>query len=172
MLTLEQLNINEQELDQALNFIYESGDHPEKDMYIKFIKEDATLDQKMALMMNEIQDPNKQGHIGKAIASVAGRMFGPFWLAYRLIRAFTEKCSRKCKVIGTNTFIRQQCMAKCNAQEGLKAAAAAAKIKCSGDASCEEKKKEMVKKYKSKAAEAQNKYERYKEKHKKLAFTV
>ena len=47
MITLEQLNLNEEELDAVLCNIFEKDD--EKDHYHKFIKEDATLDQKLAL---------------------------------------------------------------------------------------------------------------------------
>jgi hypothetical protein len=180
MLTLEQININEQELDQILNFIFENGDHPEKEMYLKFIKEDATLDQKLVIATMEatdssgakVRDPSKQGHMAKAVGSVAGQLFGPFWLAYRVIRAFTDKCSRKCKVIGTNTFIRQKCMAGCSAQEASKSLAAVAKIQCKGDAGCETKKKSLQDKWSKKAAEAKAKHERYAQKHKKLAFTI
>lgn len=177
MLTLKQINLNEEELGLMLNFIYEAEENVEKDLYARFIKEDATLDQKLNLLQMEAmkvqaKDPTKQGHIGKAIASVGGQLFGPFWIAYRLIRAFTEKCSRKCKVIGTNTFIRQKCMAECDAAEAIKAVAAVNKIQCKGDAGCEGKKKTMMKKYKDKAANAASKVQRYKEKHKKLAFTI
>jgi len=51
LFTLQDLNINEQEMGTFLNFIYEAEDHPEKDMYAKFIDE-ATTDQKLGLLTN------------------------------------------------------------------------------------------------------------------------
>jgi hypothetical protein len=49
MITLEELNLTEEELDSVLTGIYEKIDDPEKDYYQKFIREDATVDQKLAL---------------------------------------------------------------------------------------------------------------------------
>jgi hypothetical protein len=166
LLTLEQINLEEQELDQVLNFLYEIDNPEEASLYARFIKEDATLDQKLIMIEAEMakvkaKDPTKQGHMGKAVASVAGQLFGPFWIAYRLIKAFTTKCSRKCKVIGTNTFIRQKCMAECDAAEAAKAVGAVNKIQCKGDKSCETKKAKMMQKFKDKAANAAEKSKRY-----------
>lgn len=179
LLTLEQLNLTEEDVGVVLNFIYEAEEHPEKDMYTKFIDE-ATLDQKLSLLTLEAdkmaikaKDPSKQGHIGKGIASVVGvALFGPFWMAYRIIRAVNQKCSRKCSVTGLNTLLRQKCMAECNVAEAKGALAAAGKVQCKGDAKCETKKKEMLNKWKEKLGNAANKAKAYKEKHKKVAFTV
>jgi hypothetical protein len=171
MITLEELNITEQELDQMLNFIYEASENEEREMYARFIKEDATLDQKLALLISEVKEP-KQGHMGKAVMSAAGTLFGPFWVAYRLIKAVKEKCSRKCSVMKTNTFIRQKCMVECKLEEAKKSQAAAAKINCKGKPECESKKKAMQSKWASRVQELSSKLKRYQEKHKKLMFTV
>lgn len=179
LLTLEQINLTEEEVGTVLNFIYESEEHPEKDMYAKFIDE-ATLDQKLSLLTLEAdkmaikaKDPSKQGHIGKGIASAVGAgLFGVFWVAYRIVRAIKSKCSRKCSVVGLNTLLRQKCMAECNVTEAKGAMAAAGKVQCKGDAKCETKKKEMLGKWKEKLGNAANKAQAYKEKHKKVAFTM
>lgn len=172
MFTLEQLNLTEQELGDMLNLIYEFEDRPEKEMYAKFIKEDATLDQKLALLMMEVKEPTVK-HGGKAVSSWAGAfLFGPFWVAYRLIKAVKEKCSRKCSLMKLNTFIRQKCMVECNLEEAKKAHAATAKINCKGKAECEQKKKDLAAKWARKVTELSAKLKGYQEKHKKLAFTV
>jgi len=171
MLTLKHLNLNEEELGLMLNFIYEAEEHPEKDLYAQFIDE-ATLDQKLGLLVMELKDVSKQGHLLKSTASYAGRALLPFWTAYRVIRAFMEKCSRKCGAISGNTFMRQKCMAKCKSDEAAKSLAATGKIQCGGDKKCEEKKKSLQAKWKTKATAAAQKAQRYTEKHKKLAFTV
>ena len=183
MLTLKQLNLSEEELGQFLNYIYEAEDHPEKDLYAQFIDE-ATLDHKLGLLvaearkmesLEEIKDTTKQGHLAKGVASVAGVVagLGIFWVAYRGIRAAFDKCSRKCSAGGLNTFMRQQCMAKCKIGEMASAVGAANKINCPpGDAKCPEKKKAMIQKYQTKLAAAKNKSQRYDEKHKKLRYTV
>lgn len=178
-ITLENLNLTENELDELLNFIYEAEDHPEKEMYFKFIGE-ATLDEKLGLtqkLMIEAEAEAKGkgvGHLKKGAMSMAGQVggLGVFWVAYRVIKAMKDKCSRKCSVIGTNTFMRQKCMADCQAQEAAKSLAAASKVSCKGDSACESKKKELIAKWKKKAAEAADKKKRYAEKHKKLAYTV
>jgi len=186
LLTLEQLNLNEDELGTFLNFIYEAEDHPEKELYFRFIDE-ATKEQKLGLLtklaselyekenLTEIKDPNKQGHLLKGLASHAGMVagLGVFWVAYRAIRAALDKCSRKCSIMKANTFMRQKCMAECNVGQMKQAAAAAAKIKCAaGDEKCVAKKKELVAKYNKKAVDAENKHRGYKEKHKQLRYTV
>ncbi len=181
MLTLQQLNLTEAELGQFLNSIYEMEDHPEKEYYAKFIDE-ATLDEKLGLatleatkmMLNE-KDPTKVGHLKKGAMSALGQVagLGVFWMAYRGIRAAFDKCSRKCKIGGTNTFIRQKCMAGCNAAMADQAVAAAKKVNCApGDSACEGKKKDLIQKKQQEAAEKRNKYQAYKEKHKKLRYTV
>lgn len=171
MIKLEQINITEAELGEMLNFIYEAENHPEKARYAKFIGE-ATLDQKLGLLVLELKDVSKQGHLRKSGMSLLGVAFLPFWTAYRIIRAFNEKCSRKCGAVSANTFMRQQCMARCKSEEATKTLEATGKIKCNGDAKCEEKKKKLVAKWKTKSTEAAQKAQRYKEKHKKLAFTL
>ena len=91
MFTLQQINLSEEEVGQMLNFIYEAEEHPEKDLYARFIKEDATLDQKLSMLEGlvleakdasgaKVQDPNKQGHLRKAVSSVVGQLTGPFGL--------------------------------------------------------------------------------------------
>lgn len=177
MLTFDQINLTEDELSEYMIYIYEAEDHPEKEMYAKFIGE-ATLDQKIGLlnqMILEVQDPSKQGHLRKGVMSHLGVVagLGVFWLAYRGIRAAFDKCSRKCSIAKTNTFMRQKCMAECNVGQAKNAAAAATKISCaSGDSKCEAKKKELIAKHNKKMADAQNKHLAYKEKHKKLRYTV
>lgn len=181
MLTLEQLNFTEQEVGDFLNMIYELEDNPEKEMYSRFIDE-ASLDQKLGLLTLEAEkmmmlekDPTKVGHLKKAAMSALGQVggLGVFWTAYRGIRATFDKCSRKCKIMGTNTFIRQKCMAGCNAALADQAIAAAKKVKCApGDAKCESDKKALIAKKQKEAAEKRNKYQAYKEKHKNIRFTV
>jgi hypothetical protein len=63
-------------------------------------------------------------------------------------------------------------MARCHKSEADSAVSAAMKISCAGNAGCEKKKKDLVTKYKEKAAKAANKALAYKEKHKKVRFTV
>lgn len=178
LFTLQELNINEQDLDEVLNFIYKTEEDKDKDLYARFIKEDATLDQKLNLLQMEAmkvqaKDPSKQGHLMKGAASMAGAgIFGIFWVAYRIIRAVKNKCSRKCSVIGLNTLLRQKCMAECNVKEAKAAMAAAGKIQCKGDAGCETKKKKMITKWKDKMNNAANKATSYAKKHKDVAFTL
>lgn len=177
MLTLEQLNLSEEDLNFYLKFIYEAEDHPEKEHYHKFIDE-ATMDQKLGLLnilVSEIKDPEKQGHLRKAFMSRVGQVagLGVFWAAYRGIRAAVDKCSRKCSVAAANTFMRQKCMAECKVGEMNSAIGAANKIQCGPkDPGCPEKKKEMIAKYQQKLTDAKNKHQRYVEKHKKLRYTV
>jgi hypothetical protein len=178
MLTLKQINLSEEELGQVLNFIYEAEEDPDRDMYARFIKEEATLEQKLNLLQIEAlkvkaEDPSKVGHLKKGAASMVGAgLFGLFWVAYRVIRAAKNKCSRKCSVIGLNTLLRQKCMAECNVGEAKSAMAAAGKVQCKGDQKCEEKKKKMVAKWKDKMNNAANKAAAYKKKHKDVAFTL
>ncbi len=177
--TLEELNFSEQDVNEFLGIIYES--HPESDMYTKFVSE-ASLDQKLGLltmeatkmMINE-KDPTKVGHLKKGAMSTLGLVggLGVFWLAYRGIRAAFDKCSRKCSVAKINTFMRQKCMAGCNAAMADQAITAAKKVKCApGDSKCESKKKELISQKQKDAAKKRNKYQAYKEKHKKLRYTM
>ena len=172
MLTLEQLNMSESDLNDMLNFIFEHSTHPEKDLYMKFVKEDATLNQKIAILMMEASPEYKTKHIKKGAMSAIGALFGPFWVAKRAIQAFYDKCSRKCSIGGLNTFMRQKCMAECQVGQADRRLAAAQKISCAGNSECETKKKGLIQKYKEQAAKARNKHLAYKEKHKDVRFTV
>ncbi len=82
MLTLKHINLTEEELGMILNFIYEAEDRSEKAMYAKFIDE-ATLDQKLGLLVMELKDVTKQGHLRKGVMSNLGRGLLHFWTAYR-----------------------------------------------------------------------------------------
>lgn len=110
MITLEKLNINEKELDEILTFIFEVEKPDEKKMYGKFIKEDATLDQKLLLLVDS-----------KPLVSGA-----KFATAYRLIRAFGQKC-RECNDSG-KIWMRQKHMAECTVNEAKRILEAAKKI--------------------------------------------
>jgi hypothetical protein len=171
MLTLKQLNLSEEELTEMLSFIFENSDNPEKEFYLRFVKE-ATLEQKMILMMTEASPEYKTKHIKKGVMSGLGALFGPFWIAKRAIQAFYDKCSRKCSIGGLNTFMRQKCMAECQVGQADRRMAAAQKISCAGNKECEDKKKGLIQKYKEQAAKARNKHLAYKEKHKDVRFTV
>ncbi len=177
MLTLQHINLTEEELGAFLNFLFEGSD--EQELYEKFIGE-ATLDQKLGLlekeaidtMLTEESPEYKTKHIRKGIMSSLGTLLGPFWVAKRAIQAMKDKCSRKCSIGGLNTFMRQKCMAECHKREADAAVTAATKISCAGNKQCDEKKKGLIQKYKEKAAKAANKALAYKEKHKKVRFTV
>lgn len=91
MITLEQLNLNEEELDGVLCNIFEKDD--EKDHYHKFIKEDATLDQKLALFE---QQKSK---------------------FYSMIENMAYNCRQE---VGGKTFERQMGVVECNQLEAVR----------------------------------------------------
>jgi hypothetical protein len=98
MHTLEKLQLTEAELDDVLLGLYESSDDPEKENYKKFIKEDATLKQKFALL-----EQNK-------------RKF------YSLIEEMAYNCRQ---AVGGKTFERQMGMVECGTLEAVRMIGAA-----------------------------------------------
>jgi hypothetical protein len=89
-------------------------------------------------------------HYRKAIMSYVGASAGPFWLAYRVVRAFMDKCSAKCGVLRLNFLQRQHCIARCKVEYYKKLIAAAKSVNCKGDSTCEARKKGEVAKFEKK----------------------
>jgi len=89
-------------------------------------------------------------HYRKAIMSYLGTAGGVFWLAYRVVRAFMDKCSAKCGVLRPNFLQRQHCMARCKVEYYKKLIAAAKGVNCKGDAACEARKRGEVAKFEKK----------------------
>ena len=100
MLTLKQLNMTEQELNDVLCFIYEAEEPSEATNYTRFIKTDASLDQKLKMLISG----NKLGE-GNEI----------FYTVKRLIEAGDCKCSDV-----TPTWKRQRDIAECQIKQILK----------------------------------------------------
>jgi len=96
MITLEQLNLTEEELDEMLCNLYEEDD--EKDHYHKFIKEDSTLNQKLALFE---QQKTKM---------------------YQLIENMGYNCRQ---AVGGKTFERQMGVVECGTLEAARMIGAA-----------------------------------------------
>ena len=98
MITLEQLNLTEEELDAVLSGIFEATDDPEKEHYHRFIKEDATLDQKLALF-----EQNKPKF-------------------YKMIEDMGYNCRQ---AVGGKTFERQMGVVECGTLEAARMLGAA-----------------------------------------------
>lgn len=98
MLTLKKLKISENKLNAILSFIFEAEKPEESDLYKKFIKEDATLEQKLKLLQKEgVKDS--------------------FSLIMRLIESKFNEC-RKCDGI-EKIWEKQLHIAECNAEKAL-----------------------------------------------------
>jgi len=100
MITLKQLNLTEQELDDVLCFIYESEEPEDAVNYTRFIKTDALIDQKLKML---------------TVGNTLGEGSEPFFIIKRIIESSDCGCSDV-----TSTWKRQRNIAECQATQILK----------------------------------------------------